>query len=74
MKYKSDAFEMFKEFRLEVEKQLGKSILTLRSYQGDEYLSQEFMDYLYKNEILPQWTTLGHHKKMEFLKGEIRTY
>ena len=31
MKYKSETFEEFKEFRAEVEKQLGKSIKTLRS-------------------------------------------
>ena len=42
MKYKSEAFEKFKEFRNEVEKQLGKSIKTLRSDRGGEYLSHEF--------------------------------
>ena len=31
MKYKYETFEKFKEFRTEVEKQLGKSIKTLRS-------------------------------------------
>ena len=39
MKYKSEAFEKFKEFRIEMEKQLGKSIKTLRSDRGSEYLS-----------------------------------
>ena len=38
MKYKSEAFEKFKEFRTEVEKQLGRSIKTLRSDRGGEYL------------------------------------
>ena len=42
MKYKSEAFEKFKEFRHEVEKQLDKSIKTIRSDRGGEYLSQEF--------------------------------
>ena len=46
MKYKLEAFEKFKEFKNEVEKQLGKSIKTLRSDRGGEYLSQEFLDYL----------------------------
>ena len=36
---KSEAFERFKEFRNEVAKQLGRSIKSLRSYQGGEYLS-----------------------------------
>ena len=40
MKYKSEAFEKFKEYRNEVEKQLGKSIKILQSDRGGEYLSQ----------------------------------
>ena len=42
MRYKYETFEKFKKFINEVEKQLGGSIKTLRSYQGGEYLSQEF--------------------------------
>ena len=56
MKYKSETFEKFKEFRTEVEKQLGKCINTLRSDRGGEYLSQEFQSYLRDNGILSQWT------------------
>ena len=37
MKYKSEAFEKLKEFKTEVEKQLGRSIKTLRSDRGGEY-------------------------------------
>ena len=47
--------EMFKEFRLEVEKQLGKSIKALRLDQSEEYLNQEFQSYLRDNKILSQW-------------------
>ena len=54
MKYKSEAFEMFKEFRNEVQKQLGKIIKILRSGRGGEYLDQEFRDYLRIHEILSQ--------------------
>ena len=36
MKYKLEAFEKFKEFKIEVEKQLRKSIKTLRSNRGGE--------------------------------------
>ena len=50
MKY----FEKFKEFRTEVEKQIGLSIKTLRSDRGGEYLSTEFLDYLKQNGILSQ--------------------
>ena len=56
MKYKSESFEKFKEYRSEVEKQIGKSIKTLRSDRGGEYLSTEFTEYLKENGILSQWT------------------
>ncbi|KAM1620813.1 hypothetical protein ACFXTN_017759 [Malus domestica] len=46
MKYKSESFERFKEFKNEVEKQTGKQIKILRSDRGGEYLSTEFLDYL----------------------------
>ena len=59
MKYKSESFEKFKEFRSEVEKQTGKSIKILRSDRGGEYLSSEFLDYLKENGILSQWTPPG---------------
>ena len=52
MRYKSKTFERFKEFRNEVEEQLGRSIKSLRSEQGGEYLSQAFLDYLRDNETL----------------------
>ena len=56
MKHKSEALERFKKFRFEVEKQSGKSIKILRSDQGGEYLSQEFLGYLKENGIISQWT------------------
>ena len=46
MKYKSEAFDKFKEYQRMVEKQTNKSIKTLRSDRGGEYLSSEFLDYL----------------------------
>ena len=42
MRYKSEAFEKFIEFKNEVEKQSRKSIKTLRPDRGGEYLSTEF--------------------------------
>ncbi|KAL0285237.1 UNVERIFIED_CONTAM: Retrovirus-related Pol polyprotein from transposon TNT 1-94 [Sesamum radiatum] len=52
MRYKYEAFERFKEFRLEVENQTGRKIKTLRLDRGGEYLSGEFLDYLEENGIL----------------------
>ena len=56
LKHKSEAFERFKEYRNEVEKQTGKIIKTLRSDRGGEYLSGEFLTYMRENEILSQVT------------------
>ena len=56
MKYKSESFEKFKEFKNEVEKQTGKSIKILRSDRGGEYLSTEFRDFLKENGIISQLT------------------
>ena len=46
MKYKSEAFDKFNEYQRMIEKQTDNSIKTLRSNQGGEYLSNEFLDYL----------------------------
>ncbi|KAL0430611.1 UNVERIFIED_CONTAM: Transposon Ty2-GR1 Gag-Pol polyprotein [Sesamum radiatum] len=59
MRYKSEAFGRFKEYRLEIENQTNRKIKALRSDRGGEYLSSEFIDYLKENEILSQWTPPG---------------
>ncbi|KAL0411605.1 UNVERIFIED_CONTAM: hypothetical protein Slati_3750200 [Sesamum latifolium] len=59
MKYKSEAFGRFKEYRLEVENQTNRKIKALWSDGGGEYLSGEFIDYLKENGILSQWTPPG---------------
>ncbi|KAI3777237.1 hypothetical protein L1987_47035 [Smallanthus sonchifolius] len=59
MKHKHETFEKFKEFQNEVEKQLDKSIKTLRSDRGGEYLSLEFLNYLKEHEIISLPTPPG---------------
>ena len=59
MRRKSEAFEKFKEFRAEVENQLGKRIKAIRSDHGGEYLLRDFKDYLTQNEIVSQLTAPG---------------
>ncbi|KAL0378553.1 UNVERIFIED_CONTAM: hypothetical protein Sradi_3160800 [Sesamum radiatum] len=54
MRYKSEAFGRFKEYRLEVENQTSGKIKALRSDRGGE-----FIDYLKENGILSQWTLPG---------------
>ncbi|KAK2372365.1 secreted RxLR effector protein [Trifolium repens] len=59
MKHKSESFEKFREFKNEVQNQLGKNIKTLRSDRGGEYLSQEFNDHLKECGIVSQLTPPG---------------
>ena len=46
MRHKSEAFEKFKEFKAEVENHHGRSIKSLRSDRGGEYLLGEFRQFL----------------------------
>ena len=59
MRRKYEAFEKFKEFRAEVENQLGKHIKAIRSDRGGEYLLGDFKDYLTQNGVVSQLTTPG---------------
>ena len=59
MRQKFEAFEKFKEFRAEVENQLGKCIRAIRSDRGGEYLLGDFKDYLTENGIISQLTAPG---------------
>ena len=52
MKYKSKAFEKFREYKNKVENSIGKNIKTLRSDRGDEYLSTELIRLLIFGELL----------------------
>ncbi|GKD18747.1 zinc finger, CCHC-type containing protein [Tanacetum coccineum] len=49
-------FETFKVFQKEVENQLGKTIKSLRSDRGGEYISQEFLDHLKEHGIIAHRT------------------
>lgn len=57
--WKSKPFEKFKEFKIEVEKQLDKIYKALRSNRGGKYLSSQFDKYLRDNEIVSQLIALG---------------
>ena len=45
IRHKSDVFEKFKEFEASVTNECGLSIGTLRTYNGGEYMSNEFADH-----------------------------
>ncbi|GJZ14886.1 retrotransposon protein, putative, ty1-copia subclass [Tanacetum coccineum] len=52
LKHKHEVFETFKVFQKKVENQLGKTIKSLRSDRGGEYMSQEFLDHLKGHGII----------------------
>ncbi|GKA90552.1 retrotransposon protein, putative, ty1-copia subclass [Tanacetum coccineum] len=58
LKHKYEVFETFKVFQKEVENQLGKTIKSLRSDRGGEYISQEFLDHLKEHGIIAHRTPL----------------
>ena len=54
MCHKFEAFEKFKEYKVEVEKHRGESIKSLWSDRGGEYLLGEFRQYLEVHGITSQ--------------------
>ncbi|GKD21663.1 retrotransposon protein, putative, ty1-copia subclass, partial [Tanacetum coccineum] len=56
LKHKHEVFETFKVFQNKVENQLGKTIKSLCSDRGGEYMSQEFLDHLKDHRIFPYRT------------------
>ena len=53
MQRKSETFEKFKKFHVEIKNHLDKSTKTLRCDRGGEYLDSEFRDHLVEQRILP---------------------
>ncbi|KAL8134578.1 hypothetical protein AgCh_009559 [Apium graveolens] len=56
---KSECFDKFKEYKAKTEKRLNKSIKSLQSDHGGEYLLGEFREYLSENGIESQLTAPG---------------
>ncbi|GKE17389.1 retrotransposon protein, putative, ty1-copia subclass [Tanacetum coccineum] len=52
LKHKHEVFETFKVFQKEVKNQLEKTIKSLRSDCGGEYISQKFLDHLKEHGII----------------------
>ena len=73
MKRKSEAFEKFKEFKAEVENQLGKHIKAIRSNRSGEYLLGDFKDYLTENGIISQLTAPGTPQQNGVVERRNRT-
>jgi Integrase core domain/GAG-pre-integrase domain len=75
MRHKSKSFEKFKEFKAEVENQLGNKIKVFRTDRGGEYLSGEFRRYLKAHGIVsqltppetPQWNDVSERRNKTLL-------
>ena len=59
MQHKSEALEKFKEYKVEVENALSKTIKTFQSDRGGEYMDLKFQDYLMEYEIVSQLSAPG---------------
>ena len=56
LKNKSEAFENFKIYKEMVENEMGSRIKCLRSDNGGEFTSKEFMDYYNNHGIKRQFS------------------
>ena len=56
LKAKSDTFDKFKEYKAFIEKQIGKHIRILRTYNGGEFESLQFEDFCKSAGIKRQLT------------------
>ena len=59
MKKKFEVLDKFKEFKVELEKQLGRHIKSLRSDRGSEYMSIELVSFLNVHRILSHLSASG---------------
>nr|GEW83972.1 retrotransposon protein, putative, Ty1-copia subclass [Tanacetum cinerariifolium] len=73
LKHKHEVFETFKVFQKEVENQLGKTIKSLCSDRGGEYMSQDFLDHLKDRGIIAHRTPLYTSQYIGVSKRRNRT-
>ena len=59
MGHKTEAFEKFKEYKVEVKNLLSKKIKIHWSDQGGEYMDLRFQDYMIEHGIQFQFSTHG---------------
>ena len=67
---KYEVFSHFLEFEELVEKQSGFKILTLRTDNGGEYRSNEFLNYCRKNGIKREFNNFYSPQQNEWRRGK----
>ena len=72
LKHKDEAFNAFKNYKAEVENQLGKKIKILRSDRGGEYFANEFNLFCEQNGIIHQCSALELRNKMVWRREKIK--
>ena len=73
MKYKSKELEKFKEYKNDVENQLGQIIKRLQSDWGGKYMDLKFKDYMIEYEIQSQLTAPDAPKQNGVLERRNQT-
>ena len=73
MCHKSEVFEKFKEFKAKVENHHGRSIKSLRSDRGGEYLLGEFRQFLEDHGITSQLAAPGQPQQNGVAERRNRT-
>jgi len=74
LKLKYEFFNEFKIFKAFVENQSKKNIKILRSKNGREFFSKDFLDLCTQEGIQRKYTTFTLHGKMERYRGKIIPY
>ena len=73
LRHKSEAFKKFKEFTAKVENHRGRSIKSLRSDHGGEYLLGEFRQFLEDHGITSQLAAPGQPQQNGVVERRNRT-
>ena len=74
LKHKDEAFSVFKNYKAEVENQLGKKIKILRSDRGGEYFPHEFNKFCEEHGIIHQCSAPRTPEQNGLTERKNRTY
>jgi len=73
LKFKSQAFEAFKDYKVWAENQLSAKILELQDDKGDEYMSKEFLQFTTQHGIQRRHSTQNQPQQNGLAKQTNKT-